>query len=203
MDNTLPKMYDNLVSSAVRSLKHGYSSKSGFTKIDEQASELTNEQRYEFFKRIRDSLILSLTEHSKICKDPTHCAESLGSEQAINSMNKRMSELEPLVNAQQFKSALDEAVQHPTDHTTARQVLAMKFLLEYAKINVGNDRAGQRFMHFFTGKSQDNLYKLWRNPYNKDLFTAEVEDLRFIRNLFEDLGATEIVKAINNQIDKP
>ncbi|WP_157634673.1 hypothetical protein [Spirosoma panaciterrae] len=203
MEITLPRVYNGFVSEAIMNLKYGVKSKQDFWTIEEQASELSPEEQYEFLKRIRDGLIASSTEHAKVCQNPAYCEESIGSEQSINSLNKRMDALAPKVKPQLLQPAIDETVSHPIEHSAARQVLAMRFLLEYAKIKVNNDRAGQRLMHFFTGKSPDNLYKLWRNPYNKDLFTAEVEDLRFVRNIFEDLGAMEIVKMISNEIDNP
>lgn len=198
---SLPKVYENYASQAVNALKHGYASKDSYTEIDDQASELSDEQQYEFFRRIRDGLTESLAEHSTICQNPGSCMESLGSEKGINSMNKRMDALKPYLEPAYFAESIDETVNHPTEHTTARQVLAMKFLLDYAKIRIHNDKSASRFLHFLTGKSAENLYKLWRQPYNKDVLSKEVEDLRYIRAFFEGLGANEIVKMINNEID--
>ncbi|GAB3341882.1 hypothetical protein GCM10027299_56210 [Larkinella ripae] len=117
-------------------------------------------------------------------------------------MNKRLDEMEKYIEPAFLQNiSPEQSPNHPTEHTTARQVIAIRFLLQYAKINVLNDKSAERFIHFLTGKSKDNIYKAWRVASNKDLETNRVDDLRFVRKFFEDLGASEIVKMINNEID--
>ncbi|MCX6214556.1 hypothetical protein [Spirosoma sp.] len=201
MENELPQGYLDDAQYLGNDFGQGQLSKSDYNKLDDTISELTDTQAIKFLELVRDGVVKTLEDHKKRCQDPTNCHQLKEGDKTINSLERRINERRKYLPS--IPVSQPETPNHPPDHTTARQVLAMKFLLEYAKINVTNDKAAERFLHFLTGKSKENLYKLWRNPYNKDLFTAEVDDLRFIRKFFEELGAVEIVKAINNEIDKP
>jgi hypothetical protein len=92
-----------------------------------------------------------------------------------------------------------EAVTRNPDFTTARQVLAIHYLLKYSKADQASNADVARFIKFLTGKNYKNIYKRVCNPLSsrdKEL----TEDLRFVRDLFEKLRLTEIVKMINNEI---
>jgi hypothetical protein len=89
------------------------------------------------------------------------------------------------------------------DFTTARQVLAMHFLLDFCKIQGVDKTQIARFIEFLTGKSYHNIYRNVKNPYATKKGNFRKEDLQFIRPYFENLGLSEIVKMINNELDKP
>jgi hypothetical protein len=86
------------------------------------------------------------------------------------------------------------------EFTTARQVLAIHYLLKYSNVKNVDKTEIARFIQFLTDKNFDNIYKKLQNPFklnNKSL----KEDLRFIRDYFERLGVLEVVKMINNEIN--
>lgn len=94
----------------------------------------------------------------------------------------------------------DVAGRRNLEFTTARQVLAIHYLLNYCKATQVSNADIARFIVFLTGKNYKNVYKRVCNPLdsrNKELN----EDLRFIRAFFEKLKMPEIVKMINNEIE--
>src|SRR5690349_24785285 len=80
--------------------------------------------------------------------------------------------------------------------TTARQVLAIHYLLEYCQVKDVDKTRIARFIEFLTGKNYDNIYKAVRSPLASKKSNFRAEDLQFIRLFFEDLGLGEIVKMI-------
>jgi hypothetical protein len=86
------------------------------------------------------------------------------------------------------------------EFTTARQVLAVHYLLKYANVKNVDKTEITRFIHFLTGKNFDNIYKKLQNPFKLNDKSLK-EDLRFIRDYFERLGMIEIVKMINNELN--
>ena len=59
--------------------------------------------------------------------------------------------------------------------------------------------AKARLIELLTSKNYDNIYRKVRQPFklsNKEL----AKDLKYIRKYFEDLGLTEIVKMIDNEL---
>ena len=96
--------------------------------------------------------------------------------------------------------AVAETITRNPDFTTARQVLAIHYLLQYCHASQASSADVARFIEFLTGKNYKNIYKRVCNPLgsrDKELN----EDLRFVRSFFEKLGLTEIVKMINNEIN--
>jgi len=95
--------------------------------------------------------------------------------------------------------AVAETITRNPEFTTARQVLAIHYLLQYCQASQTSSADVARFIEFLTGKNYKNIYKRVCNPLgsrDKELS----EDLRFVRSFFEKLGLTEIVKMINNEI---
>jgi transcription initiation factor TFIIIB Brf1 subunit/transcription initiation factor TFIIB len=83
--------------------------------------------------------------------------------------------------------------------TTARQVLAVHYLLKYANVKNIDRTEIARFIQFLTGKNFDNIYKKLQSPFKlNDKYLKE--DLRYVKDYFERLGMQEIVKMINNEI---
>jgi len=87
--------------------------------------------------------------------------------------------------------------------TTAQQVLAMHYIFENFQVRGVDQSAKARFIEFLTGKSYKNIYDAVCNPMATKSKDFRKKDLQFIRPFFENLGLTEIVKMINNQLDKP
>ena len=86
------------------------------------------------------------------------------------------------------------------EFTTARQVLALHYLLKYLKV-VNVDRTEvARFIYFLTSKSYTNIYKHLQNPLKLSDKHMK-EDLKFIRKYFESLQIHEIVKMINDELN--
>jgi hypothetical protein len=100
------------------------------------------------------------------------------------------------------ESPLDEAPTRNPEFTTARQVLAIHFLLEYAKTPQTDKSHVARFIEFLTGKSYKNIYDAVRNPLGtKQTGKLREADLRYILKFFDNLGLTEVVKMINNELN--
>lgn len=94
----------------------------------------------------------------------------------------------------------NEQVTYSLEHTTARQVLAIHYLMKYCKTSQASNADVARFIEFLTSKNYKNIYKRVCNPLgsrDKELN----EDLRFVRAFFEKLGLSEIVRMINNEIN--
>jgi hypothetical protein len=97
------------------------------------------------------------------------------------------------------ESELSEIPEKSKDFTTARQVLAVHYLLKYAQVKNVDKTEIARFIQFLTGKNYDNIYKKLQNPFKiNDKFLKE--DLRFIRDYFERLGMSEVVRMINGEM---
>lgn len=118
---------------------------------------------------------------------------------------ERLSELRQEVLEESLPDILEleESVKNP-DFTTARQVLAVHYLLEYCQVRGIDQTKKADFIEFLTGKNRKNIYDLVRDPLtkkrSKDLRKG---DLQYIRTFFENLGLSETVKAIGNELDKP
>jgi hypothetical protein len=199
MENELPRAYLDDVSAFIYELADSWPSKDEYNKLDVFLSELSEVHALRFLELIRDGIVVKMQDHKKTCLNPDHCDQLKMGEKAINSLERRINERKRLIPVVHHSES--ETPNHPLDHTTARQVIAIRFLLQYAKIDVKNDKAAERFIHFLTGKSKDNIYKAWRVASNKELDTNRIEDLQFIRKFFEELRAGEIVKMVNNEID--
>ncbi len=131
------------------------------------------------------------------------------------SWERRIAIAEHLFN--QIKKSAEEKEQEPeeikdevnnAEFTTARQVLAVHYLLEYCKVKNVDKTVKARFIQFLTGKEtgakkiqNTTIYKKVSNPFSLDNSTLNA-DLQFIRKYFEDLGLNEIAKMITNEISK-
>lgn len=91
------------------------------------------------------------------------------------------------------------------DFTTARQVLALHYILEQLELNNSEvDRTVKAdFAEFLTGRNNKNLYDAFQNPFVTKGKQFRHDDLQYIRTYFEKLGLSKIVKQINEQLDKP
>lgn len=100
-----------------------------------------------------------------------------------------------------------EAEQNPLtatrnpDFTTARQVLAIHYLLQAAGMSYSDvDKSNvARLTEFLTEKNYRNIYDCVRSPLKTSDKSAE-KDLKFIRPFFEKLGLTEVVKMIDKEL---
>ncbi|MDX1943186.1 MAG: hypothetical protein SFU99_21660 [Saprospiraceae bacterium] len=95
------------------------------------------------------------------------------------------------------------------EFTTARQVLALYYLLNYAKATTATaDKTNfARFTQFLTGKEagnstirNTNIYKRWKDVFSNSE-RKNIQDLQYIRPFFEKLGLLEVVKMIDNDIN--
>jgi hypothetical protein len=95
------------------------------------------------------------------------------------------------------------------EFTTARQVLAIHYLLTYCKVDFSMiDKTHlSRFTQFLTGKEANNtkivnttIYKKWKAVLHKSDKKSH-QDLTYIRSFFEKMGMTEVVKMIDNDMD--
>jgi hypothetical protein len=107
------------------------------------------------------------------------------------------------MEAMQPVKAEDLNEQKNPEFTTARQVLAMHYLFEYCQVRGVDQSKKAEFIEFLTGKNYKNIYDTVRNPLATKTGNFKKGDLQYIRTFFENLGLSEIVKAIGNELDKP
>lgn len=88
------------------------------------------------------------------------------------------------------------------ENTTARQVLALHYLLQHSHVHSIDQTAKARFIQFLTGKNYKNIYDLVRSPLATQTGKFRRDDLQFIRPFFEDLGLVDIVEMINKELEK-
>lgn len=84
------------------------------------------------------------------------------------------------------------------EFTTTRQVLALRYLLKYAKAKNAKNNAQKNFVHFLTGKDKSTVFKKFDDPnlgYSKD-----GADLNFVKQQFENIGLSEVVRMIDNDM---
>lgn len=93
------------------------------------------------------------------------------------------------------------------EFTTARQVLAIHYLLTYCNAPKVDDTVTARFVQFLTGKEtgaktivNTTIYKRVRNMLSLS-DAASTKDLQYVRNYFVELGISDIVKMIENEIN--
>jgi len=99
----------------------------------------------------------------------------------------------------------DENNSNP-EFTTRRQVLAIHYLLKVAncKNNITTEKT--RFSQFITGKEANTIkikdtyiYKIVAKPLSQSDMRV-IQDLRFIRNFFENMGTKSVIDEINKEI---
>jgi hypothetical protein len=86
-----------------------------------------------------------------------------------------------------------------SEFTTARQVLAVHYLLQYIKALNVNKTEIARFIEFLTGKNYDSIYKKVREPLKLKDSEAK-KDLEFVKAYFLKLELSEIVRMIDDEI---
>jgi len=127
---------------------------------------------------------------SKIFEDLTDTAKRLEAYQKLGYISSTENE---------------EETKRNNEFTTARQVLAMHFIFDQLQVrsNEIDRKVKAEFAQFLTSKNHKNVYDAFQNPFVTKQKKFRFEDLQYIRTYFENLGLSEIVKAINNQLDKP
>ena len=83
-----------------------------------------------------------------------------------------------------------------SEFTTTRQVLALRYLLQFVKAKDRKRNAQKKFIYFLTNKDLSSIGKKFDDDglaYSKD-----GEDLSFVREQFANLGLIEIVRMIDN-----
>lgn len=97
----------------------------------------------------------------------------------------------------------EKEVQKQEEFTTSQQVLAVHFLLVYCKAPIVDLTHKARFIQALTGRNYKNIYDAVRSPLSTKIGNLRRKDLQVVRTFFENLGLLEIVKLINNELDKP
>ena len=144
------------------------------------------------------------------CTAPNSCPANESWERrgtlATAALQQYKKSIEAVEKAFDSETETQELESKNSEFTTARQVLALYYIFEHLQIRGTEvDKAAkERFVQFLTGKSQQNIHAAFTNPHiNAKTKKFRFEDLQYIRKYFEDIGLSEIVKAINNQLDKP
>jgi hypothetical protein len=116
-----------------------------------------------------------------------------------------------LKNNKTMQSTMDLPEKNNKEFTTARQVLAIHYLLkEIDEDNYRNIDKTEiaRFIQFLTGRetgakviTNTNIYKKITSLYSKNDKTLE-DDLQFVRNFFEKIGLQNIANQLSTEISK-
>ncbi len=111
-----------------------------------------------------------------------------------------------------IQKEVEDIIQKHKEFTAPRQVLAMHYIFEYLQVRSPEKSSlidptkgiswteQARFIELLTQRHQKTIYDLIRSPFATKKGNFRKEDLQFIRPFFENLGLTEIVKMINNQL---
>ena len=106
------------------------------------------------------------------------------------------------------EEVIDEIKETNKEFTTARQVLAITYLLNELNINRENTSLTEiaKFIQFLTGRetkalkiNDTTIYKRVKQPLSKTDNAVE-KDLQFIRPFFEKLGLQSIINKLNKEI---
>ncbi len=136
-----------------------------------------------------------------------YLCDEIRSKGFIKSCELEIQKLERLLALEQSVARTEiETIKSNPEFTTARQVLAVHYLLQYAKTKNVNKTEIARFIEFLTGKNYDSIYKRVRDPAKSRKETLgssrELEkDMDYVKSRFERLGLTEIVRMIENEKD--
>jgi hypothetical protein len=105
-----------------------------------------------------------------------------------------------LAGAEPERKTGTETAEGHKEHTTARQVLAVHYMLRFLH-STAEGTVRRDFIHFLTGKNKDNIYKTVRSPLSGRSEQNLIEDLHFVRDYFIDLNLPDIIDAINADIE--
>ncbi|HMX25828.1 MAG TPA: hypothetical protein PLD20_24495 [Blastocatellia bacterium] len=114
---------------------------------------------------------------------------------------KKYEQLAALDDQRAEKELVSPTSSKNPDFTTARQVLAVHYLLKAAGMRADSvDKSNvARLIEFLTGKNYRNIYDCVRDPFKiSDRETAK--DLKFIKPYFEKLGMTQITTLIEKEL---
>ena len=130
--------------------------------------------------------------------------ESASEDSFLRKLEREIKKREELIALHQSTRSGDVIVEKEkhTDLTLERAVLAMNYLLRFAKVNCHNtDKA--KFISFLTGYSENTIAQKFSTLHKKEdaNFTAYEKDMKVIRKYFEKLGLNEIVKMIDNDLE--
>jgi hypothetical protein len=137
------------------------------------------------------------------CNNLNNCALNQSWQRRIALAEQLLEQVMPIEKTQTDSEV--EPERKNKEFTTARQVLALHFIFEQLQVRSHEiDRTVKaKFVEFLTGKNYKNIYDALENPFISKDKKFRFEDLQFIRKYFEDIGLNEIVKAINNQLERP
>jgi hypothetical protein len=109
-----------------------------------------------------------------------------------------------LIKERRIKSEqIEQGDMKKNNATTAQQVLMMHYIFEYCQVKNIDQTHKANFIEFFTGKNEKNIYDAVRSPLATKKGDFRKRDLQAIRPYFENIGLFEIVKMINNELNKP
>ena len=117
---------------------------------------------------------------------------------------KAKQELEIINEQSENQSLASDETDEPKNRknfTTARQVQALVYLLDYLKAKDKKEHARKKFLHFLLVKDRGDVYKKFDD---RRLLASRPkqgkEDLEYIRGYFDEMELTEIVKMIDNDL---
>lgn len=143
----------------------------------------------------------------KECRKQDNCRYNESWERRIAIAKNALDKVLAAVGANgKNEEQAQETIGNP-EFTTARQVLALHYLLEHCGVNNVDNTVKARFIQFITGKEagakaiyNTTIYKKVNNVLG-DKKTL-IKDLQFVLKYFEDLGLQSIADNIKKEIAK-
>lgn len=87
------------------------------------------------------------------------------------------------------------------EFTTNRQVIALCYMLKYLQVKNVDKTVQAQFIEFLTGKNYKKIYDSVREVDDL-VYLKNGEDAKYVKEWFEKLGLTEIVKDLGAMLDK-
>ncbi|WP_040006437.1 hypothetical protein [Fibrisoma limi] len=199
MSNELPRAYIEDAKYFAHELGQGMVSKDDFNKLDDTILELTDDQAVRFYELVLEGVVQVLEDHKKRCQNPEHCRQLMDGEKVINALERRINERKVYTFTEQTQP---DTPNHPQDHTTARQVLAMHYLFKLLNLKDVDKTEIARFIHFMNGKNEKNIYDLVCDPLTTKAGNLREQDLKFVRGWFERLKLKGAITLIDNDLDE-
>jgi hypothetical protein len=97
-------------------------------------------------------------------------------------------------------AATNKSKKNP-EFTTNRQVLALGYMLKHLGVKNVDKTVQANFIEFLTDKNNKDIYDRVRS-FDTTIYNKGGEDARYVKDWFEKLGLTEIVKEIDMMLDK-
>jgi hypothetical protein len=175
-----------------------------FDRVRKRLDRLPNiKERLEFLYKIT-------AEFEQFSNNPIglpHLREEITSKKFTRNCESEIQKLERTLALEQSsreqgssQSEIETTMRNPK-FTTKRQVFVLYYMLKHLGLKNVDKTVQARFIEFLTGKNYKKIYDSVREVDDL-IFIKGGEDARYVREWFEKLGLTEIVKELDAMLGK-